>query len=33
MDIDGEYSEGSAEVIAVSSKELYDCIKDAALAD
>lgn len=33
MDIDGEYSEGSAEVIAVSSKELYTCIRDSALAD
>ena len=30
MDIDGEYSENSAEVIAVSSEELYRCIKDCA---
>ncbi|MBQ7383271.1 MAG: inositol monophosphatase [Clostridia bacterium] len=29
MDTVGEYSEDSAEVIAVSSRELYDCIRDS----
>ncbi len=33
MDIEGEYSENSAEVIVTSSRELYERIRDAALAD